>query len=148
MLTEYPTPSRPRRESLHATLLLLMVDPLHANSAAFEALPISPHGFAEVLRAQGSPAVVYLGVPNIPRVSRLRRLRVGFAIGIRGRRDGGRRRRQVGLFLVQPLDPLALHAARALKDVTDEDLGHSAHSYYDVLGHGLGNGRVDKLSGG
>lgn len=148
MLTEYPSPSRPRRESLHATLLLLMVHPLHADATALEALAVSPHGLAEVLWAQRSPAVLHFRVPCSPQISRFGRLGVRFVIGARGRRNGGRRGRQVGLFLIQPLDPLALHAACALNDVTDEDLGDSAHSYYDILGHGLGDSRVDKLSRG
>ena len=136
--TKNPAPSCPRRESLDSSLLLLMVNPLHPDPAALQPLPVPPHSLAEVLWPQWSPPVIGFGIIS-PRNC--------FTIWIGDRVGGGRGCREVGLLLVHALDPLALHPSCALDDVANEDLCHRAHADDDVLGHRLGDCRVDKLSG-
>lgn len=137
--TEYPASSCTRGKPFHPSLLLLVVDPLHTNSSALKALPVPPDSLAEMLRPERSSAVVDLGVPRLPSLC------ARFAIGSRCRCRGGRRRRKVGLFLVQLLDPLTLHSPCALDDVADEDLGNCTHAYDDIFRNGLRDGRIYKL---
>ena len=135
--TENPAPSCPRRKSLDSSLLLLMVNPLHPDPTALQPLPVPPHGLAEVFWPQRSPPVIGFVIPSPGSC---------FTIWIGGRVGGGRGCREVGLLLVHALNPLALHPSCALDDVADEDLCHRAHANDDVLGHGLGDCRVDQLS--
>lgn len=118
-------------------MLLLVVNPLHPDPAALESLPIPSDSLTQVLWPQWAPPVV--GFDILPPAVR-------FAICAGDCAGRGRGCWQVGLFLVHPLDPLALHAPSALDDVADEDLCYCAHADDDVLGDGLGDGRVDKLS--
>ena len=130
-----PAPSCPSGESLNPSLLLLVVHPLHPHPTAFEALPVPPDSLAQVLRPQGSPPVLGLLVLCLGDCLPIRIVSIA----------SGRGRWEVGLFLVQLLDPLALHASRALDDVADEDLCYRAHANDDVLGNGLGYRRVHQL---
>lgn len=136
MSTEYPASTGPCGKSLHPSLLLLVVDPLHADPASLKSLPVPPDGLPEMLRPQRPTPIIWF---------RRLCLRTCLAIRSRCRFHGGWMCWEVGLFLVHPLDPFALHPSCAFDDVANEHFCYCAHAYDNVLGNRLGDGGVDEL---
>lgn len=96
--TEYPAPSSARGKSFHSALLLLVKNPLHADTTALEALPVPPHCLTEMLGSEWPPTVVDLGFFRFRFL--FLRIIIPFTIfGSWSGRSGRRGCRQVGLLL-------------------------------------------------